>query len=148
MISIPMPLYIRKGIKKPKNFHFNLNNYRNWHYQVSNNLKIEYKDIAEEKLKIFRCEEWLEPPFRLHFVLWKKDKRKVDRANVLSVHEKFFCDALVELGYVTDDNDNYISSSHYYTGGVCKNDPRVDIYIQKGDSNDNINFLSQLPEDL
>ncbi len=142
MICISMPLYVRKGIKKPKNFHFNLNNYRNWHYQVSNNLKIEYKKIAEDKLQIFRMHEWFDYPYRLHFVLWKKDKRKIDRANVLSIHEKFFCDALVELDYISDDNDNYISSGHYYTGGIDKVNPRVDIWIEKGDVNDGINFVS------
>lgn len=152
MISISMPLYISVGVRRknriamldkdgkkiPKNFHFNLNNYRNWHYQVSNNLKIAYKDIAEERL-VLVC---VEPPIRLHFILWKKDKRKVDRANVLSIHEKFFCDALVELNYIPDDNDDYITSSHYYTGGIDKINPRVEIWIEKGDANDGINFVS------
>ncbi len=136
-----MPLYVRKGIKKPKNFHFNMNNYRNWHYQVSNNLKKEYKAIVRVKISMFRLEEWLDTPYRLHYVLWKKDKRKVDRANVLSIHEKFFCDALVELDYMPDDNDDYISSSHYYTGGIDKVNPRVDIWIEKGDKDDRVDRL-------
>lgn len=72
-----------------------------------------------------------ENPIRLTFVLRKKDKRKIDRANVLSIHEKFFCDALVELGCIPDDNDNYIESTHYYSGEIDKEYPRVDIIIEE-----------------
>ena len=123
-----MPLGISMGVKKSKMYYFNLNNYRNWHYQVSNELKKRYKDIASNKLEEHDISfENVE----LTFIMYRKDKRKIDRANVLSVHEKFFCDSLVELGYITDDNDNHITSSHYYTGGVDKDNPRVDITIQE-----------------
>ncbi len=47
MTTISMPLCVRMGVQKPKNFYFNLNNYRNWHYQVSNNLKRRYKEIVD-----------------------------------------------------------------------------------------------------
>lgn len=127
--TIAMPLHVRWGKLKPKNIYFNLNNYRNWHYQVSNNLKKWYKDEARERLR----EQDITPfisPIRLEYVLWKGSKRKVDRANVLSVHEKFFCDSLVELGYIPDDNDDYIQSSFFRTGGIDREEPRVDIIIR------------------
>lgn len=65
----------------------------------------------------------------LEFVLYKKDKRRQDRANALSIHEKFFCDALVEGSFIGDDSDNYIESTTYRTGGIDKENPRVDIYV-------------------
>ncbi len=129
MITISMPLCVRWGVKKPKNFYFNLNNYRNWHYQVSNNLKKWYKETAHVAL----CESDLprhNKLIKLEYVLWKGSKRKMDRGNVLSVHEKFFCDALTELGYIPDDNDDYIESSFFRTGGIDRENPRVDIIIE------------------
>lgn len=143
MITISMPLFVAKGFvcknrkpvldkfgnKKPKKYHFNLNNYRNWHPHLSNELKKRYKDIAKHKLE--DGFDSLEDPIELTFIMYRGDKRKVDRANVLSIHEKFFCDALVELGFIQDDNDKYITSSHYYSGGVDKANPRVDIIIKE-----------------
>jgi Holliday junction resolvase RusA-like endonuclease len=53
----------------------------------------------------------------------------VDRANVLSVHEKFFCDALVESGCLPDDNDLYIKKTTYVSKGVEPGNGRVEIEI-------------------
>jgi len=71
----------------------------------------------------------LKTPVKLNFTLWKKDRRVGDRANVLSIIEKFFCDALVEYGCLEDDNDGYISEQSYRTGGIDKDFPRVEIEI-------------------
>ncbi|KKL95388.1 hypothetical protein LCGC14_1855120 [marine sediment metagenome] len=144
MITISMPLYVihgfvckkrkrvldKHGKPKPRKYHFNLNNYRNWNPHLSNELKKMYKDITERKLNDAK---FLAPlnPVELTFVMYRGDKRKVDRANVLSIHEKFFCDALVELGYMGDDNDKFITSSHYYSGGLDRENPRVDIIIKE-----------------
>ncbi len=141
-IIISMPLYITKGFvckkrrrvldkngkPKPRKYHINLNNYRNWHSQLSNSLKIMYKEIAVKKFD--KLGLWqIETPIKLTFTMYRGDKRRVDRANVLSIHEKFFCDALVEESLLTDDNDEYITSSHYYTGEIDRDNPRVDIEI-------------------
>jgi len=124
-IVISMPLFIDMGKRKIKRHYINLNAYRNLHYQVNNNLKIAYKAIVAPQIKgmVFRR-------IKLTFVLHRGDKRRVDRANILSVHEKYFSDALVELGCLPDDQDSYIESSHYYTGEIDKENPRVDIFIE------------------
>ena len=98
-----MPLYVDLGKRKRKRYYFNLNNYRNWHYQVNNHLKRSYKALVAPQIKnkVFRY-------VKLTFTLYRTDKRRVDRSNVLSIHEKFFCDALVESGCIIDDNDNYL----------------------------------------
>jgi hypothetical protein len=71
-----------------------------------------------------------ETPICLTFVLWRKDRRKGDRANVLCVQEKMLCDALVFYKCIPDDNDKYIHSSMYFTGGIDKENPRVDCLIE------------------
>jgi hypothetical protein len=125
-ITISMPLHVVMGVKKKKKFYFNLNQYRNWHYQVSNNLKIIYKELVTPQIQGLSFKE-----IDLRFTLFKGSKRKMDRANVLSVHEKFFSDALVDIGCLEDDNDEFIRSTLYVTGGIDKSNPRVDIQITK-----------------
>ena len=123
--TVSVPLYIGLGKKVHKKHYINLNAYRNWHYMVSNKVKQEYKQRLKFELEGIKFNSKI----KLEFVLWKKDKRRTDRANVLSVHEKFFCDALTEYGCIPDDNDNYIESTFYRTGGIDKKYPRVDIII-------------------
>jgi len=129
MITISMPLYFDIGKKKVKRMYINLNAYRNWHFIVSNNVKKLYKDTAYNQIKDLKFNNRI----RLEFVLWKKDKRRIDRANPLSIHEKFFCDALTETGCIPDDNDEFIVSTTYKTGGIDKINPRVDIHIYEED---------------
>lgn len=127
-MKISMPLYIDMGIrrktKKPHRFYINLNEYRNWHYQVCNNLKVKYKEIMKSKVEGLKLGKT-----SLDFILHRGDRRKVDRANILSIHEKFFCDGLVEHGCIRDDDDSCIESTHYYTGDIDRENPRVDIEL-------------------
>lgn len=125
-VIITMPLYIEMGVKKKRKFYFNLNQYRNWHYIVSNNVKTAYKDLVTPQLNDLSFKF-----IDLQFTLFKGSKRKIDRSNVLCIHEKFFCDALVEAGCLEDDNDEFLNSTLYKTGGIDKDNPRVEIKIIK-----------------
>jgi hypothetical protein len=119
-----LPLSITLGKKK---YYINLNNYRNWHYQVSNKIKGAYHDIVKDQTK----EGLSFDKVKLIFVVYYPDKRLRDRSNILSITEKFFCDGLVHCGVIEDDNDNFIESSLYLTGGIDKTDPRVEAFVSK-----------------
>lgn len=121
---ISMPLYLTTGKIKKKKRYINLNVYRNLHFQVNNQMKILYKELVMSQIKDLKLKK-----VRLEFTLHRGDMRRVDRSNILSVHEKFFSDALVDCGCLLDDSDSYIESTHYYTGDVDKDNPRVDIKI-------------------
>ena len=122
MIRITSPTSIFLG----KKYHLNLNNYRNWHFQISNKVKQEYQNIMLPQLRGLR----LQTPIKITFVLYKASKRKQDRSNVLSIVEKFFCDSLVHYGCLPDDDDSHIISTDYRTGEIDKDNPRVEIYIE------------------
>lgn len=116
------------GIKYGKRLYsLNLNIYRNLHYKVLNRLKVKYKEVMEDAIKsinpVSRC--------RLVYVVYKGDKRRFDVANICAVHDKFFCDAMVELGRIPDDSCDYIPEVVYKFGGIDKANPRVDIYIEE-----------------
>ena len=110
---------------KVKNFVLNLNQYRNTHYRVLNTCKINYKECMAEQIK-------KAPRFNRVLCLYKvyaPNKRSFDLGNVCSVHEKFFEDALVELGKLPDDNIDYIPLVIYMGCGIDKDNPRVDIEV-------------------
>jgi len=129
-ITISMPLYFDMGKKKITRRYINMNEYKNWHYMVSNNIKSAYEKLAWTKIYKLRFTKKI----KLEFVLWKYDKRLGDRSNVLCIHEKFFCDALTKSGCIPDDNDNFIEQTLYRTGGINKLNPRVDIIITEIES--------------
>lgn len=65
----------------------------------------------------------------LMFTLYPGTRMLTDVANVCSVHEKFFADALVEFGKLPDDNYQYLPETGYRFGAVDKENPRVEISI-------------------
>ena len=126
-IKISVPLFVRltKNTTKGKKI-INLNNYRNWHFIVNSKAKIAYMEQLKESLSGLKFKGRIS----LNFVLYKGTRRKSDRANVLSIHEKFFCDALTHYGCIPDDDDDIIESTHYSSGHLDKENPRVEIYIK------------------
>ena len=131
MYVFDMPLYlITAKSGNGKKYRLNMNEYRNWKGVVSNTVKIKYKEVVSSQLKGLK----LKAPIQITFVLYKSSKRRTDRANQCCIHEKFFCDALVELGCLEDDNDNYIVRSIYETGGIDRENPRMDIIIEELDN--------------
>jgi hypothetical protein len=124
-IEVPLFVTLPRKTKADRKCIINLNEYRNWHYIVSNQIKERYKEMVESKIKGIKFVGRV----KLHFVLYQGSNRRVDRANVLSIHEKFFCDALTACGCLTDDNDNFIEETRYTSGQVDKFNPRVEIII-------------------
>jgi Holliday junction resolvase RusA-like endonuclease len=120
------PLFIKLAKKETgKKYYLNLNQYRNWKYIVSNNLKKKYCELMRSQLEGV----YFDFPIDITFTLYKGSRRKIDKANVLSVSEKFFCDALVHWKCIKDDNDDYIIATHYKSGGYDKGKGRVEIII-------------------
>jgi len=126
LITVESPLFVMlpRKTKEDKKVLLNLNVYRNMHYMVNNQVKQRYNDLMQDRLN-FKVEGM----FELEFILYKASNRKVDRANILCIVEKFFCDALIFHGCIQDDNDKIIKKTTYETGGVDKENPRVEIKI-------------------
>jgi len=124
MIKIISPLSVPAGKKK---FYLNLNVYRNSHYQILDQAKKNYKFLIAKQLIYLT-------PFKkvnLELNLYPKTKRLTDLDNVLSIHLKFFCDALVYYKKIPDDNYLYIPEINYRFGAVNKMNPRVEIIIKE-----------------
>ena len=125
MHKVISPLKVAKS--KFKWWILNLNNYRNTHYQSLNKTKINYKESIDSQIQGL-------PEFskiKLTYTLYPATKRLTDISNVCSIHDKYFCDALVEAGKLPDDNYVYIPSVTYSFGEVDKDNPRVEIFIEE-----------------
>lgn len=110
---------------KSKKFILNLNQYRNTHFHVLNAAKVEYKALIHDQL----AGKSLQTPIIVTYTYFPKTKRRTDLGNVLSIHQKFFEDALTELGCIEDDDYTRIVQTIYTFGDIDKSDPRVEIKI-------------------
>ena len=122
--NITIPCYMNVGRKN----HLNLNTYRNLHYQSLNSGKKKYKNLVKAdvmELPVF------ENPIVLKYKYFLRDRRLVDVGNINSVVEKYFLDALVELGRIKDDNYNYVVGAGYLFGGIDKDNPRCEVEIKQ-----------------
>lgn len=127
--SISSPLDVPVTKNTGKKFILNLNNYRNTHFQVLNKAKKVYKELISQS--ILGLPEFNK--IKLEFTLYPRTNRKTDLDNVCSVHNKFFSDALVELGKLPDDTYDHIVQCTYKFGKVDKMNPRVGITITEID---------------
>lgn len=121
--NITVPTVV--GLSKNKNWILNLNNYRNAHYQILNKAKVNFKHIVNKeisKLPAFKRIDSIE------YILYRDTHRHCDVANVCSIVDKFFCDALVEAQKLPDDNYEFLKTISYKWGGVADS-AYVDIKI-------------------
>lgn len=119
-----LPLAVVHG-KKGKVFRLNLNVYRNTHYHTLNNVKQIYQDSLKADLQ--QLPSLLQ--VSLHYVLYPKSLQELDISNVLSIVDKFTCDALVEAGKLKDDNFKFVPKITYEMGNIDPMNPRVELFI-------------------
>ena len=121
-VKYKLPISIELGKRKVKKHYINLNLYRNMPFHLNNTLKKKMKMIVAGA-----CPEFSFKCFELYYKVWLPDNRKRDIANVLSIMDKYQTDALVELGYIPDDNYEYLKKVVYEYGGI---DPKGKGYVE------------------
>lgn len=121
------PLFVElpRKTKASKKIYLNLNVYRNLHYILNNQAKEVYCDLMSKQMMGLKFNKQVE----ITFSLFSGRNGRVDRSNILSIVEKFFCDALVHHCCIPDDNDDFIIATHYLSGGYDKGNGRVEISV-------------------
>lgn len=131
MYNLIAPLHIQQS--KKKKFLIGLNPYRNTHYQILNKIKVNYKEEMKSQILTLPLLNRIE----LIYTLYPRTKHLCDISNILSIHDKFLCDALVEFGKLPEDNYLFVPKVTYLFGNVDKENPRVEIQlIQLKETND------------
>lgn len=118
---------MKVSVSKRKMLRLNLNEYRNTHYRILNNAKVNYKEVMREQIQKAKKMDRALFVYTVH----PGSKRSFDIGNICCIHEKFFEDAFVELGKMEDDNANFLPIVVYLYGGIDKENPRVDIDVME-----------------
>lgn len=126
-LKLPLTISIPRKTKADVKKSLNMNTYRNLYHHENNQMKVLFKQILAEMLGNNITP--IEVPVRLTYTLFQKTNRNTDVANVLSIVDKFTCDALVELGMIADDNHKYIPEIVFLYGGVDKENPRAELIV-------------------
>ena len=121
-VKITLPTHSFSG--KTKHY-LNLNQYRNWHYGVSNNLKRNYKKTISQYLD-FK----FDGEISIHYDYYAPDKRVRDLMNVVSVVDKFFQDTLVDKGCILADDTSIVKTISVEYKGVDKGNSRIEATIK------------------
>ena len=117
------PLKVKAS--KKKDFRLNLNEYRNTYFRTLNTCKINYKQDMKSQIAIG-------PNYNkvaCIYTVYPKTRRNFDLGNICCIHQKFFEDALVELGKLDDDNYSKIPLVIYRYGEIDTENPRVEIEV-------------------
>ena len=128
--AFSVPIMLEVGGQTKKKYYLNLNGYRNWHFQLNNQLKKLFKIVvAEDIRKLSRVDNVCKVTYTIYY----PTKRAFDIDNIGSVITKFTHDALVEFEILEDDNYNFVNEISYKFGGVDKDNPRCDVVIIEQD---------------
>jgi len=102
-LKIPTHVYLPRKTMPDKKIRLHQNWYRRANFQVINQAKKAFKTAVAPLLE----GNSIMTPFYMIWLLYVPTKRKSDSSNNYAVLEKFFLDALVQLGYIPDDDDTY-----------------------------------------
>jgi hypothetical protein len=91
-----------------------MNNYRNWHFALSNNAKKEFYKQTKKQIEKLPKMSYIHS---IKYSLFVPSRRVRDRMNVISVVDKFFCDALQHFKVIEDDRDEMIGD--FLIGKKC-----------------------------
>lgn len=122
-IIIYCPLAV--ALTSNKNFNLNLNEYRNAHYYSLNKAKVTFKEVVQSQIDTLPLCNIIE----IDYVLYTRSSRLVDINNLISITDKFLCDAIVESGKLPDDNYNHLPRTSSFFGGIDRSNPRIEAHI-------------------
>jgi len=127
MIIDNIPLRYKKNKKSFQSL--NLNSYRNNSFFLNNSLKKQFDTSFHELLA---CYDFVfpAPPLELIYTIYRRDKRRVDLANMGSVIDKYASDSLVNCGFIDDDNTDIIKAVQFVDGGIDRENPRACLEIK------------------
>lgn len=126
--KVSLPLYIETGVRKKKKHYLTLNNYRNWQFRVSNNIKKVYTAQVGKLLKDIPK---LSSPISLSYTIYYMNRRKFDLDNYGAVASKFFQDTLVTFNKIPDDDYDNVVEVVFKFGGIDKENPRIECSIKE-----------------
>lgn len=119
--TVILPIAITVGNKR---HNLNLNQYRNWYYRASNNIKIKFKEEVRGSLGFSFLGK-----VQIDYIYYAPDKRKRDLMNVIAVVDKFFQDAMTDNRCIASDDTSTVIKVTSEYAGIDRNNPRIEATI-------------------
>lgn len=118
-------------IKTSKKYWLSMNHYRNWHYTVSNKIKLKFENAIG--LQIAKAPNFSDKwkYIEIHYIFYPPNGLGRDIGNYVAVIDKFFCDALIKGDRLKDDNMRILKRSSWEMGLIDKHAPRMDAFIKE-----------------
>lgn len=127
IIVSPLHVTLPRKSSAGKRISLNLNTYRNLHFQISNKAKVAYKQAMLPQICRLHRLQW---PVKIRYRYFMRQDGDV--ANIHAIVDKFFLDALVELGKLPDDSIKFVVGASYTAVGIDRKNPRCEIEIMEG----------------
>ena len=128
VFELPLTVVLPRKTKNDKKVSININWYRNAYYGESNEVKRLYKELIAEQFEGLRKPEG---KIHVHYEYYAARDNSPDLDNFTGCAKKFFQDAMVELGFIEDDNVHFIPSTSEKYCGIDRKNPRVVAKVQE-----------------
>ena len=126
-MKIISPLYIDlpRVRTKPKRVYLNMNAYGNTNTFTNNEVKKAYLEAIREQIDGLV----IQTPVNITYRVLKPTKRRLDKMNVIAVVSKYLLDALTEVGFWEDDNDDFVKRETIMPTVYNKGNGMVEVII-------------------
>lgn len=127
ILKLNIPIKLIVGVRKKKNVFLSMNNAFKWKDVQRNNYKQTYADLIKPQIKqLPKLKRIISITYEVH----RGDRHSFDVMNTVSIIDKFFEDALVVNGIITDDNFKVVPMIIGKIGEYDKSNPRVSVTIE------------------
>lgn len=127
ILKLDIPIKLIVGVRKKKNVFLSMNNAFKWKDVQRNNYKQAYTDLIKPQIEqLPKLKRIISITYEVH----RGDRHSFDVMNTVSIIDKFFEDALVVHGIITDDNFKVVPMVIGKIGEYDKSNPRVSVTIE------------------
>lgn len=127
ILKLDIPIKLIVGVRKKKNVFLSMNNAFKWRDVQRNSYKQAYTDLIKPQIEqLPKLKRIISITYEVH----RGDRHSFDVMNTVSIIDKFFEDALVVNGIITDDNFKVVPMVIGMIGEYDKSNPRVSVTIE------------------
>ena len=147
ILKLDIPIKLIVGVRKKKNVFLSMNNAFKWRDVQRNTYKQAYAELIKPQIDLgklndirnirldnnsFEIEQLpkLKRIISITYEVHRGDRHSFDVMNTVSIIDKFFEDALVVNGIITDDNFKVVPMVIGMIGEYDKSNPRVSVTIE------------------
>lgn len=127
ILKLDIPIKLIVGVRKKKNIFLSMNNAFKWRDVQRNTYKQAYADLIKPQIEQLPK---LKRIISITYAVHRGDRHSFDVMNTVSIIDKFFEDALVVNGIITDDNFKVVPMVIGMIGEYDKSNPRVSVTIE------------------